>query len=176
MQAKAVPDAKFALEVRASDVHGKGVFAQEDLPKGKKLLRYKGELISWKEADRRHPHDPEDPNHTFYFALESEKVIDGGVKGNDARWINHSCEPNCEAMEDEDKNRVYIYTVRKIKAGEELTYDYGLVMDGKITKKMKAEYACYCGSKKCRGTMLALPDSPSNSSKKKKRKKKEILI
>lgn len=152
----AVPDAECALEVRASAVHGKGVFAVENIAKGACVMAYEGEIISWEEADARHPHNPDEPNHTFYFALEGDKVIDGGVDGNDARWINHSCAPNCEAVEEDDT--VTIYTVRKIKAGQELTYDYGLVLDEDITDEVQADYACCCGSKKCRGTMLALPD------------------
>src|SRR5258705_9832281 len=84
------------IAVRRSGVHGKGVFAVESIAAGDRLIEYKGERISWKEALRRHPHDPEEPNHTFYFALDSGGVIDGQVKGNSARWIKHSCEPNCE--------------------------------------------------------------------------------
>lgn len=151
----AVPDSDFALEVRASSVHGKGVFATKKIGEGELVITYTGEIISWEEADERHPHNPDDPNHTFYFALENDRVIDGAVNGNDARWINHSCEPNCEAVEDEES--VDIYTVRKIKAGEELTYDYGLIIDDPITDELKADYACRCGSIQCRGTMLANP-------------------
>src|SRR5690242_5830216 len=85
------------LVVRRSGVHGKGVFAAQPLRAGERLLEYKGQRISWKEAVRRHPHNPDEPNHTFYFALEDGRVIDGNVNGNSARWINHSCAPNCEA-------------------------------------------------------------------------------
>lgn len=182
-----VPDSNFALEVRASSVHGKGVFAAEKIGKGELVITYTGEIIGWEEADARHPHNPDDPNHTFYFALENDRVIDGAVNGNDARWINHSCEPNCEAVEDEES--VDIYTTRKVKAGEELTYDYGLIIDDPITEELKADYACRCGSIQCRGTMLAeaasvqaseesqsTDDSPiadSEPTKKKQRKKRK---
>src|SRR4051812_4111040 len=86
------------IQVRRSGVHGKGVFAVQDIAKGETLIEYVGEIISWKEADRRHPNNPDDPNHTFYFSIKDGKqVIDAAVGGNAARWINHSCKPNCEA-------------------------------------------------------------------------------
>lgn len=140
-------------EVRASGVHGKGVFALEPLPAGKKVIEYKGELISWKEALRRHPHDPTQPFHTFYFHIDDKHVIDGARKGNSARYINHSCDPNCEA--EEDGQRVFIRALRDIAPGEELSFDYGLVIDARYTAKLKKDYACRCGAAACRGTMLA---------------------
>ena len=139
--------------MRSSGVHGRGVFAATKIAAGVRLIEYKGERITWDEALRRHPHDPDHPNHTFYFALDNELVIDGKIGGNQARWINHSCKPNCEA--DEVDGRVFIHTLRDIEAGEELFYDYGLVLDERHTKKLKKEYACYCGHSSCRGTMLA---------------------
>lgn len=142
------------LQVRRSGVHGKGVFATVDLAEGETLIEYTGEVISWAEALRRHPHDPAQPNHTFYFHIDDEHVIDGGHGGNSSRWINHSCAPNCEAEETED-GRVFIHALRDIAAGEELFFDYGLVVDLPYTRKLKAEYACHCGSPDCRGTMLA---------------------
>jgi SET domain-containing protein len=141
------------LVVRRSGVHGKGVFAAAALKAGVRLVEYKGERISWKEALRRHPHNPDEPNHTFYFALEDGLVIDGNVNGNSARWINHSCAPNCEA--EEVDGRVFIHALRDIGPDEELFYDYGLVIDGRLTRKLKNDYACRCGARKCRGTMLA---------------------
>ena len=141
------------LVVRRSGVHGKGVFAAQPLRAGERLLEYKGQRISWKEAVRRHPHNPDEPNHTFYFALEDGRVIDGNVDGNSARWINHSCAPNCEA--EEIDGRVFIQALRDISADEELFYDYGLVIDERRTKKLQKEYACRCGARKCRGPMLA---------------------
>ena len=142
------------LQVRRSGVHGKGVFAVVDLAAGEALIEYTGEVISWDEALQRHPHDPAQPNHTFYFHIDDGHVIDGGQGGNSSRWINHSCAPNCEAEEDERK-RVFIHALRDIAAGEELFFDYGLVVDGRYTAQLKAEYACHCGSPNCRGTMLA---------------------
>jgi uncharacterized protein len=146
------------VEVRQSPIHGRGVFARRDLKKGEKVMEYKGQIIDWAEALRRHPHDPSQPHHTFYFHLDDEHVIDGRVQGNDARWINHSCAPNCEA--EQDGKRVFIHTLKKIAEGEELFYDYGLVLDEPYTKQLKKDFACYCGSQQCRGTLLAPKDKP----------------
>ena len=141
------------LQTRRSGVHGKGVFALVDIPKGEVLIEYVGEVITWKEALRRHPHDPNDPNHTFYFHIDEDHVIDALYGGNSSRWINHSCSPNCEP--DEVDGRIFIKSRRAIRAGEELNYDYGLVIDAPLTPALKAEYPCWCGSKKCRGTLLS---------------------
>jgi SET domain-containing protein len=155
------------IAVRRSGVHGKGVFAVEPIAAGERLIEYKGERISWKEALRRHPHNPKEPNHTFYFALDGGGVIDGKVDGNSARWINHSCAPNCEA--EEIDGHVYVHALRDIEADEELFYDYGLVIDARQTKKLQKEYECRCGARKCRGTMLAPPEKSDKKGKKKKK-------
>ena len=152
-------------------MHGKGVFAVQPIPKGDKVIEYVGEIITWKEADRRHPHDPKDPNHTFYFHLDDKHVIDALYGGNSSRWINHACEPNCEA--DVEHGRVFIKALRNIRPGEELNYDYGLVIDTPLTPELKAEYACWCGAPSCRGTMLASADEDKKSKKKKKKKDKK---
>ncbi|MBQ0132224.1 MAG: SET domain-containing protein-lysine N-methyltransferase [Comamonas sp.] len=141
------------IQTRRSGVHGKGVFAVQDIAAGETLIEYVGEVISWQEAQDRHPHDPSQPNHTFYFHVDDDVVIDAAHGGNSARWINHSCAPNCYT--DERNGRVFIVALRPIKAGEELCYDYGLIIEERYTKKLKAEYACYCGAASCRGTMLA---------------------
>jgi hypothetical protein len=141
------------IQTRRSGVHGKGVFAVADIAEGETIIEYVGELITWKEALRRHPHDPKDPNHTFYFHLDEDRVIDAKYGGNSSRWINHACDPNCEA--DEEEGRVFIKALRPIRAGEELNYDYGLIIDEPYTKKLKSEYPCWCGAKSCRGTLLA---------------------
>lgn len=143
-------------EVRRSPLHGNGVFALRSIPAGTNVLPYTGARISSEEADARHPTNPDDPFHTFFFALSCGKVIDGGRKGNDARWINHSCAPNCEAQENPEGTRVTIVALRDIEAGEELFYDYGLVIDDELTPQMKLDYQCLCGAPNCRGTMLAL--------------------
>jgi SET domain-containing protein len=141
------------IQIRRSGVHGKGVFALQDIAEGEDLIEYLGEVISWAEAERRHPHDPQNPNHTFYFHIDEDHVIDGLHGGNASRWINHACAPNCEA--DERGGRVFIRALRSIAAGEELSFDYGLIIDERYTAKLKAEYACWCGADECRGTMLA---------------------
>jgi SET domain-containing protein len=141
------------LQVRRSGVHGKGVFALQPIPAGERLIEYKGQLITWTEALRRHPHDPAQPNHTFYFHIDDKHVIDANVNGNAARWINHACDPNCRA--EETDGRVFIEALRDLQPGEELFYDYGLVIDERYTPKLKKEYECRCGSPNCRHTMLA---------------------
>ena len=164
------------IQVRRSGVHGKGVFALQDLAEGETLIEYVGEVISWDEAQDRHPHDPKDPNHTFYFHVNENRVIDALHGGNSSRWINHSCDPNCEA--DEENDRIFIKAIRNILAGEELNYDYGLIIDEPYTKKLKAEYPCWCGSANCRGTLLspkrrpATPKIPSQQKAKVKPKDK----
>ena len=141
------------IQVRRSGVHGKGVFALAPLTRGEVIIEYKGEIITWPEALRRHPHDPKDPDHTFYFHVDDERVIDAKVGGNAARWINHACQPNCEA--DDVNGRIFIKALRAIKPGEELFYDYGLILDDRYTAKVKKQFECRCGTRKCRGTMLA---------------------
>jgi SET domain-containing protein len=158
------------IQVRRSGVHGKGVFALQDLAEGETLIEYVGEVISWDEAQDRHPHDPKDPNHTFYFHVNEDRVIDALFGGNSSRWINHSCNPNCEA--DEDNNRIFIKAIRNIKAGEELNYDYGLIIDEPYTKKLKAEYPCWCGAKNCRGTLLSPKDRKDTPKTPKQKKTK----
>ena len=141
------------VQVRRSGVHGKGVFALAPIAAGATIFEYVGERITWAEAQRRHPHDPAQPNHTFYFHIDDSLVIDGNVGGNASRWINHACDTNSEA--DERDGRVFIKALRDIACGEELLYDYGLVVEGRYTAKLKREYPCYCGSANCRGTLLA---------------------
>jgi SET domain-containing protein len=140
-------------KVRESGIHGKGVYAIRPIKEGDTVLEYKGEIITWKKAQRLHPHDPNQPNHTFYFHLDDGHVIDAKYRGNSARWINHSCEPNLEA--NQEGYRVFLTALRDIKVGEELSYDYGLMIDGRKTQKLKKEYACLCSAANCRGTMLA---------------------
>lgn len=144
---------KGRLEVRQSGVHGRGVFALVPIRRDELIMEYTGEVIPWSEAVRRHPHDPSQPDHTFYFHLSDELVIDGNVNGNEARWINHSCAPNVEA--DDDSGQVYLLALRDIQPGEELFFDYGLVIDERYTPALKKRFECRCGAPRCRGTMLA---------------------
>lgn len=142
--------------VKNSRIHGRGIVAARPLKKGERIIEYKGDIISWKQADRMPSADPDNPHHTFLFALsDGKRVIDGNSNGNAARWINHSCDPNCETEETDD-GRVFIHAIRNIRKGEELNYDYGLIIDERLTPKLKKLHECRCGSKDCRGTMLAL--------------------
>ena len=143
-------------KVKRSTLHGTGIFAAKDIPAGTKIMEYVGKRITADEADAMFPVNPEDPFHTFFFSLSNGNIIDGGQDGNDARWINHACEPDCETQENKKGTRVFIYALRDIKKGEELFYDYHLQLEGRLTKKRKQEYLCLCGTPSCRGTMLAL--------------------
>ena len=145
--------AKKSYRVRRSSIHGRGVFAAAEIPKGAQIVEYKGKRASWDEALARPDSDPDDPAHTFLFELEDGRVIDARVRGNAARWINHSCAPNCVTHED-DAGRVFVAAKRRIALGEELTYDYRLSVEGRLTRAERAQYACRCGSPRCRGSLL----------------------
>ena len=146
------------LQTRRAGVHGKGVFAVQALAEGEVPIEYTGAGISWQAAQDRHPHDPLQPHHTFYFHVDEDRVIDAKFGGNSSRWINHSCDPNCFA--DEQDGRIFITALRNIAAGEELNYDYGLIIEERYTPKLKAEYPCWCGAANCRGTLLAPKRGP----------------
>jgi SET domain-containing protein len=150
---EAIPSVNPPYSVRNSPIHGRGVFATRKIAAGALIIEYAGERISWREAQKRHDATGEDSTHTFFFSLDNGRIIDGGSQGNDARWINHSCAPNCEAREED--NQVFIYALRDLRRGEELNYDYGLVLEERHTAKRKREYACLCGAATCRGTLLA---------------------
>ena len=137
--------------VRNSGIHGKGVFALTHIPKGTRLIEYKGERLTDAQVDKRYAKD-ENP-HTFLFALDDGMVIDATTCGNSARWINHSCAPNCEAVDDED--HIYIETLRAIRPGEELSYNYGIELEEKHTPELKRLYQCRCGARRCKGTILS---------------------
>jgi len=141
------------LQMRTSPIHGKGVFARVPIPAGVRLIEYRGKRITNAVADALYPEDPEVPYHTFLFAIDGDVVIDAGRGGNMSRWINHSCDPNCDAVVDE--GRVWIQSIRDIAPGEELTYDYNFVLEERHTPALKKRYKCICGTEKCRGTMLA---------------------
>ena len=138
--------------VRHSHIHGRGVFAMRAIPKGTRLMEYLGERITHAEADRRYAKEHEFSPHTMLFAVNDKVVIDATRRGNSARYINHSCAPNCEAVEEE--GRIFIETLRKIAPGEELTYDYNLVLEERHTPAMKKMHECLCGARRCRKTLL----------------------
>ena len=147
------------IAARRSPIHGNGVFALVDIPKGTELIEYRGKRLTHAQADRLYANTT-DTGHTFLFTLNDRYVIDANSDGNIARWINHSCKPNCRALLEEDeggdrrKDRVLIETLRPLAAGEELTYDYGIVLDERITPRLKAIWACRCGARNCSGTLL----------------------
>lgn len=146
--------------VKASGVHGHGVFARRKIAAGDCIVEYQGERIEWEAAICRAEAKGGPANHTFFFSLDDGRVIDGESQGNEARFINHSCEPNCEAMEHDD-GRVYIYSLMDIERGEELSYNYALIYETRHTPAVKRTFACHCGSPTCSGTML----SPKRSGK-----------
>jgi SET domain-containing protein len=147
------PKREKRIVVRRSGVHGRGVFAKVKIRKGARILEYTGRRIPWKEAQELPPLDPKNPYHTFLFSLDDGDVIDATAGGNGARWINHSCEPNCETFEED--GRIFVHARRGLQPGEELFYDYKLIPSERRTKKLEKEFGCFCGKARCRGTMLA---------------------
>ncbi|MHC1479657.1 SET domain-containing protein [Frateuria aurantia] len=147
------------ISARRSPIHGHGVFALADLAKGETVIEYRGELISHAEADQRYGDDGES-GHTFLFTLNDDYVVDGNRKGNVGRWINHSCAPNCQAHiemsadGDPRHDRILIEAIRDIRRGEELTYDYGIVLAVPHTARLKQRWPCHCGAAGCSGTLL----------------------
>ena len=157
------------IEVRRSGVHGLGVFAAKAIRKGTRIIEYVGERVSHDEADRRYEEKDATDSHTFLFIVDSKTVIDAGTDGNDARFFNHSCDPNCESTV--EKKRVYIEAIRDIEPGAELTYDYQIYREEGDPENIDEVFACRCGFPNCRGTMLWPPEEPK---KKRKAKKKAV--
>lgn len=141
------------IELRTSAIQGTGAFAARPIRKGTRIIEYLGERISWRTADRRYDDEKMGRHHTFLFTVDDRTVIDGAVKGNDARFLNHSCDGNCEAIT--DRKRIFIEARRNIKAGEELLYDYQYERTEEHTEEDERFYKCRCGSPKCRGSILA---------------------
>jgi SET domain-containing protein len=140
--------------IRKSTIQGRGAFAIRWIPAGTRIIEYLGERISSEEADTRYDDDTMGRHHTFLFAVDDDTVIDAGVRGNAARFINHSCEPNCEAVD--YGGRIFIEALRDIAPGEELFYDYAYELDEPLTPALKRRYPCQCGAANCRGTILAV--------------------
>jgi SET domain-containing protein len=152
-----------AFVVRHSPIHGTGVFAARDIAAEEEIIEYAGRRLTYAEADALYP---DDNGHTFLYELNGQYMIDAAVDGNDARWINHSCDPNCEVYLEEDeggdpaRDRLVICAMRAIRAGEELTYDYGIVTREPITDEERALWACRCGAPNCKGLMLEYVPGP----------------
>lgn len=165
------------IAARRSAIHGNGVFAVAPIAKGERIIEYKGRRRTHEEADAGDTGDA-DSGHTFLFTLNDEYVIDANYEGNTARWINHSCSPNCEAVLNEDdgddrrQDQVFIEAIRDIAPGEELSYNYGITLAEKHTKELKKIWECRCGSPDCTGTMLQ-PKKDKKKKKKDKDKKKD---
>ncbi len=140
------------VEVRNSEVHGRGVFAVAPIAKGKRIFEYLGERVSHAAADKRYEDHDENDNHTFLFIVDRNTVIDAAVNGSDARFINHHCDGNCTSVI--ENRRVFIDSLRAIAPGEELGYDYEIGRDKDDPPNVDEIYACRCGSPKCRGSML----------------------
>jgi uncharacterized protein len=155
------------FEVRRSGIHGRGAYATRHIAKGTRIVEYLGERITHKQADARYEDKGQDDGHTFLFVVNSRVVIDAGVDGNDARFINHSCDPNCDTVI--ENQRVFIEAIRDIEAGEELGYEYGLTWESTDDPEELANYQCRCGAASCRGTMLA--EDPLDKPKAARRRK-----
>jgi hypothetical protein len=148
---------KTPIAVRRSRIQGRGVFATRDIPSGERVVEYTGARISHDEADARYPDDEaSSAHHTFLFAVDDRLVIDASTGGSEARFINHSCSPNCEVVV--SRRRVFIHALKDIVTGEEILYDYWYVTDeGYSLEDLRRIYPCRCGSKKCRGTLARPP-------------------
>ncbi len=161
---------KLAFAVRSSKIQGKGAFAIRRIAKGAQIIEYLGECISDDEADIRYPDDEMGRHHTFLFAIgDGDRVLDAGPLDWPAKYINHSCDPNCEALEEED-GRVFISALKNIGVGTELLYDYAYERTKEHTEADEKLYMCRCGSPKCRGSIMA-PPKPKKVKKGKKGKK-----
>jgi hypothetical protein len=153
------------IVARRSAIHGNGVFALVPIRKGERLVEYKGRRRTHEDVDASDSGDVES-GHTFLFTLNDAYVIDANFEGNSARWINHGCAPNCEAVleeadgDDRRRDRVFIEATRDIKPGEELTYNYGITLDEPHTARLKKVWACRCGARNCSGTMLQPKRAP----------------
>jgi SET domain-containing protein len=146
------------FEVRHSPIHGYGVFALRRIRKGTTVIEYLGDRVSHAQADARYEDKDPNDNHTFLFTVDARTVIDAGVNGNEARYINHGCDPNCESTT--LKKRIFIEAIRTIQPGEELSYDYQIQRDSDDEPNVDEVYACRCGAKNCRGSMLEAPEKP----------------
>jgi SET domain-containing protein len=152
------------FEVRHSSIHGYGVFAARRIRKGTAVIEYLGERVSHAEADARYEGKDPNDNHTFLFTVDEKTVIDAGVNGNEARYINHGCDPNCESV---IVNKcVLIMAIRTIRPGEELAYDYQIQRDSDDATDVDEVYACRCGAGNCRGSMLEAPKKASRKKRK----------
>ena len=141
------------FEIRDSPIEGLGAFATWPIPAATRLIEYTGEKLTPAEADARYPDDDSERHHTYLFAIDNDLVIDAAVGGNAARFINHSCDPNCDAVIEE--SRIWIETIRNVEPGEELAYDYAYILEERHSPAAKRKFPCNCAAANCRGTILA---------------------
>ena len=152
--AKTKPAMSSIVKVKKSKIQGRGIFAQRAIKKGERIIEYLGERITHDEANERYDDEKKARHHTFLFTVDDRTVIDATPWGNEAKYINHSCEPNCEAIV--AKRRIFIHAIRDIEAGEELLYDYWYTTDDSYTDEdLRRIYPCKCGAPSCRGTIAA---------------------
>ena len=141
--------------LRRSPLHGLGAFARRRIRRGSRVIEYLGERLTAAAVRARYDARAADDAHTFLFQLDESSYIDASVGGNAARFINHSCRPNCEAQQ--DGARIFIVAIRNIQPGVELTYDYALEIERGHSEARRRRFACRCGAPRCRGTMLRRP-------------------
>lgn len=159
------------FEIRTSPIAGKGAFALQRIRKGKRLIEYTGERVSHEVADARYDEEEAQGNfHTVLFSVDDKTVIDANVDGNDARFFNHSCDPNCTSII--VRKRVYLMTLREIQPGEELVYDYEIPNEGESPEEALRKYPCHCGAENCRRTLLLPPKKPRKRKAKAKAKRR----
>ena len=149
---KATASKTLPFEIRRSPIQGMGAFATQTIPRGTTIIEYAGLRLTPAEMEERYPDDAHERHHTFLFAIDDDVVIDASVEGNEAKFINHSCDPNCDAVIEEE--RIWIEAIRDIAPGEELVYDYAYELKERHTPAAKRRYPCNCGAKRCRGTLL----------------------
>ena len=152
---RCVTDASAPLpfEIRESPMQGLGAFAARAIPADTRLIEYAGARLTPAESEARYPDLPGARHHTFLFAIDDDVVIDAAVDGNEARFINHACDPNCDAVIED--GRIWIETVRDVPSGEELAYDYAYLLEERHSPAAKRRFPCHCGAARCRGTILA---------------------
>jgi hypothetical protein len=151
------------FEIRRSPIQGLGAFALKRIRKGTRVIEYTGERVSHAEADRRYDDSTMKRHTTYLFVVNGRTVVDATSSGNEARFINHSCAPNCESLI--DGTRIFIEAIRTIEPGEELVYDYRFERTGEPGEEKR--YICKCGAPTCRGTIM-LPEEPKKGRQAKK--------
>jgi len=132
-------------KIKKSNINNKGLYAAKNIKSGKIIINYKGKIITKKETDTNPKYDND--KAIYLFNLNNRYDLDGDFEYNTARLINHSCNPNCEV--NGKGLKLWIFALRNIKKGEELSYDYGFAYD-----KDYKQFVCKCGSKNCVGYIV----------------------